>query len=306
MMKKALKQALKKPKEKQVVYNGNKVTPRHPRPGAQAVSQAPLDVTPYPHRYKRSREADRAGQWDPLAGSRHGRSNLRPTCKKRTSLRDHEDAWNLGIKLSDDVELSDEEEEKDHEKKEEAADEGYLSADEIKGILDSRFESSRVKMLDKDTLVLIGPDGTKEYFVKQLQTGRGPRHLQVSKMATLEGALSPHLSSPLLCLLTDFPRRYVDAGSRRIRRCGHSAILCTIWDTLYYLSINTKPPRLHAGNIAFMLLISACILLIFGSRSIRQGLPADQQTGILSAINRQTTGNQRGTLSAIHPRKFHR
>ena len=144
-MKKALKKALKEPKEKKIQYKGNKVTPRHPRPGAQAVFQAPVDLTPKPwfkHLKKRRLEANHDGQWDPLAGSRHGRSNMRPTCKKRTSLRDHEAAWNLGIKLND-VELTDEEKEKDHEKKEEAADEGYLSADEIKGILDSRFESSR-------------------------------------------------------------------------------------------------------------------------------------------------------------------
>ena len=114
-------------------------------------------------------------------------------------MRDHEAAWNLGIKLND-VELTDEEKEMDREKKEEATDEDYLSTDEIKEILDSRFESSRVEMLDKETLVLIGPDGTKEYFVKKLQTGRGPRHLDVSKMTTLKGALSPP-SYPLLLTL---------------------------------------------------------------------------------------------------------
>ena len=47
-MKKAMKKAMKEPKEKQVVYKGNKVTPRHPRPGAQAVFQVPVATTPKP------------------------------------------------------------------------------------------------------------------------------------------------------------------------------------------------------------------------------------------------------------------
>ena len=68
-------------------------------------------------------------------------------------------------------------------------------ADEVKGILDSRFESSRVEMLDKETLVLIGPDGQTEYFVKKRQMGFST---QISKMRTLDGAsllTSTHLCS---------------------------------------------------------------------------------------------------------------
>ena len=117
-----------------------------------------------------------------------------------------ERAHKLGITLPSALphEDTDEEKEKDHEKKEEAADEGYLSADEVKGILDSRFESSRVEMRDKETLVLIGPDGTKEYLVKKLQMDRGPRHLDASKMTTLEGALSPPSYPLLLTLLCSY------------------------------------------------------------------------------------------------------
>ena len=87
-------------------------------------------------------------------------------------------------------------EEKDLENKEtsEADEQGYLSADEVRGEMLSRFESSRVEMLDKETLVLIGPDGQTEYFVKKRQFAFST---QISKMRTLDGA-SP-LTSAHLC-----------------------------------------------------------------------------------------------------------
>lgn len=106
-------------------------------------------------------------------------------------MRDVEHAWNLGVKLDD---LAEEREESDLEEKEtsEADEEVYLSADELRGEMLSRFESSRVEMRDKETLVLIGPDGQKEYFVKQRQMGFST---QISKMRTLDGASPPHLCS---------------------------------------------------------------------------------------------------------------
>ena len=106
-------------------------------------------------------------------------------------MREIEDAWNLGLKLED---LAEEKEERGLEEKEtsEADEPGYLSADEVRGEMLSRFESSRVEMRDKETLVLIGPDGQKEYFVKQRQMGFST---QISKMRTLDGASPPHLCS---------------------------------------------------------------------------------------------------------------
>ena len=105
-------------------------------------------------------------------------------------------------------------EEKDLENKEtsEADEQGYLSADEVRGILDSRFESGRVEMLDKETLVLIGPDGQTEYFVKKRQFAFST---QISKMRTLDGASpSPLLTSALLndSLSLLFPHRCASEG----------------------------------------------------------------------------------------------
>ena len=47
-MKKALKKAMKKPKEKREECKGRKVTPRHPQPDAQTVFQVPANLTPRP------------------------------------------------------------------------------------------------------------------------------------------------------------------------------------------------------------------------------------------------------------------
>ena len=172
-MKKALKKALKEPKEKKEVYKGSKVTPRHPRPGAQAVFQVPVATTPKPwialakKRRLEARDEDTTGQWDALAGSRHGRSNLK-TCKKRTVLREVEAAYNLGITLP---RATPSPSPAPAERADEVVGDGYLSADDIRGELLSRFDSSRVEMLNKETLILIGPDGKNEYFVKKKQTG---------------------------------------------------------------------------------------------------------------------------------------
>ena len=72
----------------------------------------------------------------------------------------------------------------------------------------SRFDSSQVTMLDKQTLVLIGPDGKKEFFVKKEQVAiRTKRVGSPLVMPTLEGAFySPAFPSPPHILaLTLFP-----------------------------------------------------------------------------------------------------
>ena len=50
-------------------------------------------------------------------------------------------------------------------------DEAYWSEEDVRGAMLSRFDSSTVRMLDDQTLVVTGPDGKKDYFVKQKQMG---------------------------------------------------------------------------------------------------------------------------------------
>ena len=174
-MKKALKKALKEPKEKKEVYKGSKVTPRHPRPGAQAVFQVPVATTPKPwialakKRRLEARDEDTTGQWDALAGSRHGRSNLKSSGRRQGGLRDTEAAHNLGVALAlaaplpSCAEFVEEEAESENESIEES-----MIQERANDL--SRFESSRVEMRDKDTLVVIAFDGSKEFFKRVEQT----------------------------------------------------------------------------------------------------------------------------------------
>ena len=69
---------------------------------------------------------------------------------------------------------------------------GEMNEDEVGDML-SRFDSSQVSMLDKQTLCLIGPDGKKEFFIKVKQMGRMTKQdgwSPVKVMPTLEGAPS--------------------------------------------------------------------------------------------------------------------
>ena len=125
-------------------------------------------------------------RWDALAGSGATRTTKKAS---RFNLREVEEAYKLGITLPRATVLpspASDEEEASPSAADGIVDEGYLSADEIRGELLSRFESSRVEMLDKETLILIGPDGKKEYFVKQKQMAK---KTGVSAPA-LEGAFS--------------------------------------------------------------------------------------------------------------------
>ena len=47
-----------------------------------------------------ARDEDTTGQWDALAGSRHGRSNLKSSGRRQGGLRDTEAAHNLGVALA--------------------------------------------------------------------------------------------------------------------------------------------------------------------------------------------------------------
>ena len=46
-----------------------------------------------------------------------------------------------------------------------------MSEEDVQGEMLSRFDSSTVRMLDKETLLVTGPDSKKDYFVKQKQMG---------------------------------------------------------------------------------------------------------------------------------------
>ena len=78
-----------------------------------------------------------------------------------------------------------------------------MTDDEIGEML-SRFDSSEVTMLDEQTLVLQGPDGKKEFFVKKKQTAMRTKPDQpwspLVSMPSLDGAFffpafpsSPHI-----------------------------------------------------------------------------------------------------------------
>ena len=109
------------------------------------------------------RGRDRTGEWDPLAGSRHDTSNKRP--RPSRSLRDAQAAYELGLTLPRPAprDVSVERGESVEKRR------GEMTDDEVGEML-SRFDSSEVTMLDEQTLVLQGPDGKKEFFVKKKQT----------------------------------------------------------------------------------------------------------------------------------------
>ena len=44
-----------------------------------------------------------------------------------------------------------------------------MSEEDVRGEMLSRFDSSTVRLMDKETIIVTGPDGKKEYFVKQRQ-----------------------------------------------------------------------------------------------------------------------------------------
>ena len=44
-----------------------------------------------------------------------------------------------------------------------------MSEEDVRGEMLSRFDSSTVRLLDKDTIIVTGPDGKDEYFVKKRQ-----------------------------------------------------------------------------------------------------------------------------------------
>ena len=50
-------------------------------------------------------------------------------------------------------------------------DEAYWSEEDVRGAMLSRLDSSTIRMLTAQTLVVTGPDGKKDYFVKQKQMG---------------------------------------------------------------------------------------------------------------------------------------
>jgi hypothetical protein len=52
-----------------------------------------------------------------------------------------------------------------------SAEEEYLSKEDVRAEYLSRFDSSTVSMLNEDTLLVIGPDGKKEFFEKKRQMG---------------------------------------------------------------------------------------------------------------------------------------
>ena len=46
-----------------------------------------------------------------------------------------------------------------------------MSEEDVRAEYLSRFDSSTVSMLNEDTLLVIGPDGKKEFFEKKRQMG---------------------------------------------------------------------------------------------------------------------------------------
>ena len=171
-MKKAIQKALKKPKEKKEEYKGSKVTPRHPQPDAQTVFQVPANVTPVPLRRRKKKAVgvkEEVARWDALAGSRAAMTTKKPSSCTCDIFRQ---AVELGMTLPSALPRATAS--SDNEAKAEASSEGdeaYWSEEDVRGAMLSRFDSSTVRMLDKRTLVVTGPDGKKDYFVKQKQMG---------------------------------------------------------------------------------------------------------------------------------------
>ena len=64
-----------------------------------------------------------------------------------------------------------------------------MSEEDVRGEMLSRFDSSTVRMLSKETLIVTGPDGKDEYFVKKRQMGiKGKQRVQASsKQSTRSG-----------------------------------------------------------------------------------------------------------------------
>ena len=107
-------------------------------------------------------------QWDALAGSGATRTTKEGS---RVTLREVEAAHNLGVTLPRRCSSDNEGVERDEVGEGgEEDEEDYLSEEDVRGEMLSRFDSSTVRMFDRETLVLAGPNGKKEFFVEQKQT----------------------------------------------------------------------------------------------------------------------------------------
>ena len=149
---------------------GNKV-PRPPTPLALIPCfQVAPTLTPRPWSGRKRKDVGDETGWDALAGSGATRGTRTTKKASRGSLSQVEAPYYHGLTLPSAIaeEISSI---NIAEASPSAADEDYLSEEDVRAEYLSRFDSSTVSMLNEETLLIIRPDGKKEFFEKKRQMG---------------------------------------------------------------------------------------------------------------------------------------